>query len=462
MLKMTAIAAKTKGIMPMHRIFNRLKTVSLALIFSVGVMIVGMLPTTAASASPIPDVRRGTQADCPPGVQCEIVPAALKDGGCNWSTANRPTDLPVYGIDEHTTEGSLDSALAEAQDTSNCVSWNYLIDQTGKVYVSVPPASLAYDVGNWWTNTHYVQVEHVGRAEDCSTLTQAELTASIKLDRYLIQRFHITPTSATITGHDSIPAVNDAGMPSRHWDPGVCWNWENFLAAVGTPIVPTAGRNAQVVTIRTDDSNQPVEDCPDPGFTGCVPAVQSTTNFVTLRTAPATSAPLLSDPYLHPDGSAGSIAMQDWGDKAPTGHSYAVIARKPGWTEIWYGGKQAWFQDNDHVTVGTTAALVTSKGTVPVPIYGRPLPEFSAPGWSQIPYDHQTQVSLTKYTLQPGQRYTVAPVPSPRNDYAEGCNLADCSGPGDGTVVIGQEKYIEISWGHHFAFVKASDVRSVW
>jgi hypothetical protein len=412
-------------------------------------------PTTATTGRTLP------AADCPPGVSCEVVPAALTDGGCNYSKANRPTDLPIYGINEHTTEGTLQNALDEAQDTDNCVSWNYLVDQTGKVYVSVPPSSLAYDVGNWWANGHYVQVEHIGYAEDCTTITPAEYKASVLLDRYLINRYHIKATSATITGHDSYPATSDRGIAAAHWDPGVCWPWTKFLKAVGAPIVPTAAPGSPVVTIRTDNSRQPVQNCPGANFTNCTAATQDTTNFVALYTQPSTSAPLLSDPYLHPDGTAGSTAMQDWGDKAPTGHSYVVAKRQGNWTEIWYGGQLAWFQNAATLSVPTKAAIVTPKSSTAVLIYGRPLPEASASGWANIPYDQQVQAPLTKYSMLTGQQYVVAQVPTPRNDYAEGCNKADCSGPGDGTVVIGDTKYIEIWWNHRIAFVQADEVRLV-
>ena len=396
--------------------------------------------------------------NCPPGTNCKIALAGLTDGGCNWSIANRPTDLPIYGINEHTTEGSLQSALDEAQNTSNCVSWNYLIDQQGNIYVSVPADSLAYDVNNWWFNTHYIEVEHVGYSEDCSTLTSAEYTASLRLDRWLISKYHIQATAATITGHDSVPTTTDASMPGQHWDPGVCWPWAQYLAQLGAPIVPTADPASPIITIKTNGSNQPVQNCPGANFTGCTAAAQKTTNYMALYTQPNTSSPLVSDPYLHPDSSAGSDAMQDWGDKAPTGHDYVVIARQPGWVEIWYGGQQAWMQNSDNVSVPTSTMVVTPKSNTPVAIYGRPLPEYNAPGWSNIPYDHQTQVALTKYAMQPGQEYPVAAVPQPRDDYAEGCNLANCTGPGDSTVVIGSTKYIEISWNHRWAFVQASTV----
>jgi hypothetical protein len=151
--------------------------------------------------------------------------------------------------------------------------------------------------------------------------------------------------------------------------------------------------------------------------------------------------------------------MQDWGDKAPTGHAYTVLSRRPGWTQIQYAGEAAWFQDNGQVSVPTTAITVTPKGNAAIPVYGRPLPEPSALGWANIPYDQQTQVALTRYLMQPGQRYPVALVPPSRNDYAEGCNKADCSGPGDGTVVIGATKYVEVSYNHFRVFVRADDVK---
>jgi len=415
------------------------------------------LGVPSGSASPLV-ADSSVKANCPPGTSCQVVLAGLADGGCNWSTANRPHDLPVYGINEHTTEGGLQAALAEAQDTTHCVSWNYLIDQQGNIYASVPVDSLSYDAANWWVNTHYVEVEHIGFAEDCSTLTSVEYNASIKLDRWLISKYHIKASAATITGHESVSGVNDKAHAAQHWDPGVCWPWASYLAKVGAPIVPTAWPDSRVVTIKTDDSKQPVENCPGASFTNCTAAAQPTTNFVALYAGPSTTAPLVSDPYLHTDGSVGSDAMQDWGDKAVTGHDYVVIGHKAGWTQIWYGGQAAWFQDNGHVSVPTSAKVVVPKTDAPVAIYGRPMPEYNATGWDNIPYDHQSQVALTKYSMLAGQAYPVAAVPALRNDYAEGCNLADCTGPGDTTVVIGNTKYIEISWNHRFAFVKADDV----
>jgi N-acetyl-anhydromuramyl-L-alanine amidase AmpD len=425
-----------------------------------------------------------TKNDCPPGVKCQVVPAALADNGCNYSIAQRPEDTPIIGITEHTTEGSLQAALSEAQDSNNCVSWNYLVGQDGTVYVSVPPADIAYDAGNWYVNSQYVQVEHVGSAEDCSTLTSAEYKASTALDRYLIQRYHIHASAATIFGHDSVPGTDDAHVASMHWDPGVCWPWNAFLAAVGAPVVPSAAPTGDVVTVYAPQ-NQPVQDCPGAQFTGCVAAAQTKTNFLTLYTAPSTSAPLLSDPYLHTDGSAGSIAMEDWGDKAPVGHQYVVAERKPGWTAIWYAGQKAWFPNRLLATVGSRSAVVTPKSLASVVVYGRPMPEDSAGGFyydgqNRVPLANgwcaasQTPVAgtaqdcipadlkpgsalLSKYHIAPGQQYAVAQMDTP-DRYVEGCDNSTCTYPGDNVVVVGHTTYIGIWFNHRLAYVKAADV----
>jgi len=442
--------------------------------------------TSTTTPPPAPNETSGYNcpAGLPAGTHCTVVVAGLANDGCNWSWANRPTDLPVYGINEHTTEGTLQSALNEAQNTSNCVSWNYLIDQQGNVYVSVPRDSLAYDVDNWWENTHNIEVEHVGYSEDCSTLTNAEMQSSEALDRWLIQKYHIDPTAAMITGHQSVPGVDDGSQATQHWDPGYCWPWAQYLAAIGAPIVPTATPKSSVVTVRTDDSHQPIQNCPGTNFTDCTDAPSSltdATNFVAMYTGPSTSDPLVSDPYLHPDSSAGSTAEQDWGDKAVTGHDYVVISRQPGWTEVWFNGQKAWFQDNGQVTVPTAAYTVTPKTSASVALYGRPLPDYDNPAWNNISYDpnHTQPVPLSDYAMLSGQQYAIVAAPSVssgtqpkgrlelpgvpplQTDYAEGCNTDNCTGPGDGTVVVDgpdETQYIEISYGARYAFVQLNDV----
>lgn len=458
----------------MHRVRQGLLAGLVGMLVAIGA---GLLVPGVAAAAAVPATTSSStvSSDCPPGTNCEVVLAALKDdgNGCNWSAINRPVDIPIQGINIHTTEGSLESALAEAQDTNpatGCISWNYLIAPNGKIYVQVPTSGYAYDVGNTWFNTHFVQVEVVGRAEDCSTITPAAYQALVKLNRFLIPRFGIIPSSATINGHDTVAGRTDGQMPARHWDPGTCFPWAQLLRDSGAPIIQTGLPWSRVITVRSDDTHQTVQDCPGPNFTGCQPApAGQKTNFLHVYTRPDTSAPLVSDPYLHPDGSAGTNAEQDWGDKAPTGHAYTVLQPEPGephpsgWTKIQYGSQIGWIQ-GDGNTVPTLPVTVTPKGTVPVAVYGVPMPEASAPGWQLIPYDFHAQTPLTKYSILPGQHFPVAAL-AVRSDYPEGCNRSDCTGDYDGdgviddrTVVIGQEKYIAIWYGHFILFVKAADV----
>ncbi len=450
------------------------------------------LPASEAEAKPhgqshVATVPAATSVDCPPGVHCVVVPAGLANGPgytCNYTFAHRPVDTPILGVNVHTTEGTLAEALAEAQDTTHCVSWNYLVGQDGTVYVSVSPTNIAYTAGNWYLNSQYVQIEHIGSAEDCSTLTSAEFNASAALVRYLVARYHFVPSGSTIFGHDSVPGVDDAHTPGMHWDPGVCWPWYRFLMSVGASLSPDPSLHPRVILVRSP-ANQPTQDCPGANFTNCTPPAQETTNFLTLRTAPSTSAPLLSDPYLHPDGSPGSTAMQDWGDKAPSGHRYAVAERVPGWTAVWYSGQKAWFQNTTAATLGTRVSVVTPNGSAPVTVYGRPIPEITAPGvyndghrtvhlpygWCSpgqvpvagtdldcIPDDLRPGPSvLTKYHMLPGQSYVVAQLDTP-NRYVEGCDNITCTFPGDNVTVIGTERWYGIWFNHRMAYVRASDV----
>src|SRR6202008_2375782 len=126
-------------------------------------------------------------------------------------------------------------------------------------------------------------------------------------------------------------------------------------------------------------------------------------NFVELRTAPSPDAPLLSEPALHPDGSAGTTNIDAWGDTAVAGQSFVVAGRDGDWTAIWYGGRAAWFE-NPGATVAATVhgrLTITPRGDSPVAVYGRAYPEAAA-----YPPEIPTQtVAPLDATIQPGQAY---------------------------------------------------------
>jgi hypothetical protein len=89
-----------------------------------------------------------------------------------------------------------------------------------------------------------------------------------------------------------------------------------------------------------------------------------------------------------------------------------------------------------------------------VPIYGRAYPESNA-----YPEDipAQTLVPL-QYTIETNQQYVTTGLVPTDYFYAQTFNR---SLPHDGTVVIGNEKYYQITFNHRQAFVKAVDVELI-
>ena len=98
--------------------------------------------------------------------------------------------------------------------------------------------------------------------------------------------------------------------------------------------------------------------------------------------------------------------------------------------------------------------VVQPKGTAEVPVYGRAYPEQAAYTGTQVPY--QT-VSPLLYRIKPGQSYVLADK-SLRTDYYY-AKTYDSSLPDDHTVVVGQDRYYQIWFGHRIAYVRAADVK---
>jgi hypothetical protein len=163
---------------------------------------------------------------------------------------------------------------------------------------------------------------------------------------------------------------------------------------------------------------------------------------------------LLGDPLLHPGGGPGTTQIDDWSDKAVTGHRYVVAGQQGEWTAIWFGGQKAWF-DNPRgaYTLVDYAATVHAPGTVN--LYGRAFPRQSEYP-AAIPFDPSwTPTPLTGWTLPAGQSYAVVGVEQASNYYAR----FDAAGvPGNHTLVTGADRYLVIDYNHRYLFVKAGDV----
>lgn len=407
--------------------------------------------------------------ECPRTITCKWVPARFAQNNPddpfdygNYDLANREEDFDIKYIIIHTTEGSYQSAIDWYQDPRSYVSAQYTIRSSdGEVTQSVKNHDIAWQAGNWYMNTHSIGIEHEGfAAEGASWYTEAMYRSSAELVKYLAKKHNIPLDREHIVGHDQYHGVRPANVPTMHWDPGPYWDWEYYMKLLQRPAVPTAGPGSSAVIIAPKfKTNKPLVTQCSEGV--CTPLPEQSANFTYVRTEPSHDAPLINDAGLHPDGSPSTTRVEDWGAKATHGQRFAVAGRQGDWTAIWFNGQKGWihnpgFGSWGHNTLPAKAKLVTPKdGLESVPIYGRPLPEPEA-----YPADVPVvPLAPLQYTIPAGQSY-VAYEKEAINDYYHQWTF-DGSSPGDGTIVVGNEKYIPIVYNHRQAFVKASDVAFV-
>jgi N-acetyl-anhydromuramyl-L-alanine amidase AmpD len=416
-------------------------------------------------------VHAAARADCPASLNCRFVPAAYAEapGGDpgnygDYDKATRPGDLKINSIVIHDTEESYANTIATFQDPSSHVTANYVIQSsTGDITEMVRPHDVAWAAGDWYYNTHSISIEHEGFAAQGSVwYTQAMYKASAKLVRYLARRFGVPLDRQHIIGHDNVPGPTDSLTAAQHWDPGPFWNWTYYMALLhktSQRAERDAGGSARpgghhVVTIDPNfATNQPpVTDC---SSGTCQHLPKQPANFVHLRPRPTFDAPLLSDPELHPSGSAGTTQDSDWGDKAPAGEKYVIAGQQGNWTGIWYAGTIAWLYNppGARQTVRYTGGDVVSPkpGLTSVPVYGSAFPEASAYP-SAVPVKPNAPLA---YQILPGQEYvTTGTVP---DDYYYAVTF-NSSKPDDHTVIGGTTPYYQIVYNHRLFYVKAADV----
>jgi N-acetyl-anhydromuramyl-L-alanine amidase AmpD len=428
-----------------------------------------------------------SQTDCPATLNCHFVPARYAQNDPanpanygNYDTANRPSDMQIKYIVIHDTEGSYQSAIDWFQNPASFVSAHYVIRSSdGDVTQMVRTKDVGWHAGNWYMNMHSIGIEHEGvAAEGGAWYTEAMYRSSAKLVRYLADRYGVSLDRQHIIGHEQVPPINPARAPLMHYDPGPFWDWTHYMDllhghtnsdphAAMTEDAKAAGINlnpnfswwgSSVVKIAPDfaHNQQPVTACAS-GV--CAELPPQGTDFVYLRTQPSATAPLLTDAGLHPDGSPGTTVISDWSAKALTGQRFVVAEKRGDWTAIWFNGQKGWFFNpvQNPVAKSSWSFKITPKqGMASAPVYGRPVPEPEAFTGGTTPFP---AVPL-QYTIPAGQSYSAYEYNSP-NDYYQVLTF-DRSAPGDGTVVMGHERYIPIDYNHRQAFVKASDVNLSW
>ncbi|MFM6848615.1 MAG: N-acetylmuramoyl-L-alanine amidase, partial [Terrabacter sp.] len=292
-----------------------------------------------------------SQTDCPPGLECDWVPAPYAKTGPgagdygNHDLASRPASPKITNIVIHNTEASYDTTLKLVTDP-DYLAWNYsLRSSDGHIAQHLEPKDVGWHAGNWYVNSHSIGLEHEGfAATGAQWFSEPMYRSSARLVRYLATKYDIPLDMQHIFGHDQIPGVTPNNVAGMHWDPGPYWNWERYFQLLGAPlqshgvdgakdlvrILPGFDRNVQTVTSCT---------------TAGRPCEPQGTNFVYLHQAPSETAPLVNDIGRKPNGAASTTSVSDIGARAQAGLTFAVAERQGDWTAIWFNGVKGWFHN---------------------------------------------------------------------------------------------------------------------
>jgi N-acetyl-anhydromuramyl-L-alanine amidase AmpD len=397
-------------------------------------------------------VTQPSEAECPPGLGCEWIPAAYAEyaNGTNYGNhdlGNRPESQKIDYIIIHDTEGYYPGVINLTQDPTY-VSWNYTLRSSdGHVAQHVKAKDVAWHAGNWFINAKSVGIEHEGFAAQGTWYTEAMYRSSAKLVRYLAAKYRIPLDRQHILGHDNVPGTVPSTVRGMHWDPGPYWDWSHYFDLMKSPFRSTGTARTGLVTVKPDFATN------TPAFTGCDkvgsgnPCPVRGSGTVVLRTEPRDDAPQLVDLGLHPTGTTGTMDIADHASRAETGQTFAIAERHGDWVAVWYLGQKGWFHSKDAVwSIGFVA--MPKKGRDSIPVYGRAYPEASAYPAGITPQ----AVTPLQYSLLAGQKYAVGLITPSEYYWAVTYDAASH------TVVRGQTKYLQIQFGHRVAFVNVDDV----
>ncbi|GAA2702321.1 N-acetylmuramoyl-L-alanine amidase [Micromonospora olivasterospora] len=416
-------------------------------------------------------LRRAERPDgleCPVGLPCEWIPAPYAKTGPaagsygNHDLANRPADQKIEYIIIHDTEGYFTPSVNLVK-RADYLGWHYTLRSVdGYIAQHIKAKDVGWHAGNWYVNAKSIGLEHEGFAGHGTWYTEAMYRTSAKLVRHLAHKFQIPLDRQHILGHDNVPGTVASTVAGMHWDPGPYWDWSHYFDLLKAPFHSTGTPRTGLVTIDPDYANN------QPAFTGCnrqppgvptppppiAPCPLRPASSVILRTAPSADAPLVNDRGLRPNGTPNTMYISDHGARAAAGQTYALAGQEGDWTAIWYLGQKAWFYNPASAPSAKWAqgfVAVPKAGKATIPVYGRAYPEAAAYP-AGVPYQ---AVSPLQYTLSAGQRYAVGGVLP--GEYYRAVTF-DGSSPGDWTVIRGENRYVQIQFGHRVMFVNENDV----
>ncbi len=402
-------------------------------------------PTTASQAN----------VDGPAGLNIESVPALYKefdnqgDYG-NYDLANRPSDgLQVRYIVIHNTEENFANTL-KTFSTPSYTSANYVVRSSdGQIAEMVQPQNVAWHAGNWYINSHSVGIEHEGfAAVGGYWYSPAMYKSSAALVKYLANRFNIPLDRQHIIGHDNVPGITTASQKGMHWDPGTYWNWNYYFKLLGINLSKANSTSPDIITITpnskynlTKASGQKVTD-------NKVTLPLKDSNFVYLYKKPSFKSELIADKNFS-SGTSGTTEMDDWADKAVYGQQFHEITTKGDWTEIDYGGQQAWFYNpGGKNSTDSLGQLVTPNSSTPVPVYGTAYPTSDILKAADV----TTTTPQVLYYMQPGEKYVFGG--QMQSDFFN----SNFNSNSPANVIKGNDQYVQVQFNHRIGFVPAADV----
>ncbi|HRW20302.1 MAG TPA: N-acetylmuramoyl-L-alanine amidase [Dermatophilaceae bacterium] len=407
--------------------------------------------------------QRSGPVDAPPQLPVEWVPAPYEQYGPasddygNHDLAGRPESPTISHIVVHDTECTYAVALQLVTDPTY-LAWQYTLRSSdGQIAQHLHPKDIGWHAGNWWMNTHSIGLEHEGvMVEGSRWYTEAMYRTSSTLVAHLARRYGIPLDRAHVIGHDQVPGITTSRIRGMHVDPGPYWDWEHYFRLIGAPLV--AGTHE---ARRVDGPMRAVvrvlpgfEDNLQPLTVKGRPLPPLGTNFLYVRSSPADDAPLVRDLGLWPDGRPCSYDASDMGARASAGCDYVAVERQGDWLAIWFLGQLGWIHDPAHrptTRVVGKARVVQAKGTTAA-VYGRCYPEAAAYPNGIAPQ----AISPLVYQVGAGQLYPLTDA-APVTDYYKASTYAG-EPPTDHVDIVGQDRYLQISYGQRVAFVRAAEV----
>jgi MYXO-CTERM domain-containing protein len=181
----------------------------------------------------------------------DYAPAIYFPTDCtNKCNSTRTASITMIAI--HDTEGGWDASVATLENDPG-KSVHYIVDHDGsRVGQFIPESYDGWHVGNSYYNNRMVGIEHVGYAsEDDYRTAMYETSAALVKD--IAARHGIPLDRKHIVAHQEVPNGNaipessapcpdspgscvkddDYGGASNHRDPGVNWEWCQYMELVG-------------------------------------------------------------------------------------------------------------------------------------------------------------------------------------------------------------------------------------